>query len=79
MEDRQTMVANQRDIGYKNSNNLLDVFISDSLKDFDSITFSVAYDTINVNVSLDKIESQLPYQILNQNSDGFSIYLNHST
>jgi hypothetical protein len=73
LEDRQTMQANQWDIGYKNTSGVLDVFISENVKDFTEILFSVTLDPTNVTVDFNKIESQLPYEITNQSEGGFDI------
>jgi len=79
MQDRQTIIDNKRDIWYKNSNNLLDVFISESLKDFEIVLFSVTYDSENILPDLNNIESQLKYEIDKQWPDWFSIKLVSST
>jgi hypothetical protein len=79
MEDRQTMQANQRDIGYKNTGNVLDVFIAEELKDFTTLSFSVTLDPQNVAVDFSKIDSQLSYQISNQTPESFDIMLTLST
>jgi len=75
LEDKQTMQLNERDIGYKNTSGVLDVFISENIKDFSEITFSVSFDANTVNVNFDTIESQLPYEITNQSNGEFSIRL----
>ena len=75
LEDKQTMQTNQRDIGYKNTSGVLDVFMSENVKDFSDITFSVTLDPNSVSTDLTKIDSQLPYEITNQSADGFSIRL----
>lgn len=79
LEDRETMLANQRDIGYKNTSGVLDVFISEDIKNFTDIEFSVTFDSINVTPDLTNIDSQLPYEIFNQSKDSFGIRLNIAT
>lgn len=79
MEDRETLLANQWDIGYKNTNNLLDVFIAEELKDFTTLRFSVILDPQEVLVDFLHIDSQLPYQISNQTPGSFDIILTLST
>lgn len=73
LEDRETMQANQRDIGYKNTSGVLDVFISENVQDFTEILFTVTLDPANVTVDFTKIDSQFPYEISNQKEDGFDI------
>lgn len=75
VEDRQTMTDNMRDIWYKNSNNILDVFVSEDVKDFESILFSVIYDGTSILPDLTMIDSQLKYEISNEGPNEFSIYL----
>jgi len=75
LEDRETMQANQRDIGYKNTSGVLDVFISENVKDFTEILFSVTLDPTSVIVDFTKIDSQFPYEITDQREDGFDIRL----
>jgi len=57
----------------------LDVFISENVKDFTEILFSVTLDPTNVSVDFDKITSQLPYEITDQREDGFDIVLSIAT
>jgi len=79
LEDKETMQANQRDIGYKNTSGVLDVFISENVKDFTEILFSITLDPNSVTVDLTKIDSQLPYEIIDQSTDGFEIRLTTAT
>lgn len=75
MQDRQTMITNQRDIWYKNSSGVLDVFISEWLKNFTDISFTVTLDPQSVVVDFSKITAQLPYEISNQTQQSFDIKL----
>jgi len=79
LEDKQTMQTNQRDIWYKNTSGVLDVFISENVKDFTEILFSITLDPNSVIADLTKIDSQLPYKILEQSADSFTIKLTTST
>lgn len=79
LEDKQTMHTNQRDIGYKNTSGVLDVFISENVQDFTDIVFGVTLDPTNVTPDFTKIESQFPYEIIDQTSDGFRIRLTRAT
>lgn len=75
LEDRQTMQANQWDIWYKNTSGVLDVFISENVKEFTNIVFGISFDPDSVDIDFDKIEAQSPYEIFDQSADGFSIRL----
>jgi hypothetical protein len=79
VQDRETMQANQRDIGYKTTSGVLDVFIAENIKNFTEITFQITLDPQNITPDFTKIESQMPYEIIDQSENGFDIRLTSAT
>jgi hypothetical protein len=45
----------------------LDTFLSDELQSISSITFSVIYDAENIDLNLEKLDSQTEYEIISDN------------
>ena len=66
LQDAQTMIANHRDLAYKNEKNILDVYLSETIKDINELSVSIVYDEENVEVDLDKIKTQTDYKLLSQ-------------
>lgn len=64
LADRETIENNKWDIGYKNENNVVDVFMSKDLKDVQRMTFSLIYDPTRIELQKDKIDAQTKYEIL---------------
>ncbi len=68
LQDAQTMKSNAWDIGYKNEKNILDVFVSDTLKDINHISVSIIFDEKDISIDLGKIKSQTNYEIMSETS-----------
>ena len=66
LQDAQTMIKNHRDLAYKNEKNILDVYISDSIKEINELFVSIIYDHQNVQINLEKIKPQTDYEINSQ-------------
>lgn len=64
LQDAEIIKAKSRDIWYKNEWNILDTFLSDKLQGIGSITFSVIYDSQNINLNLEKLDAQTDYEII---------------
>ena len=58
LQDKEMMQKNNRDIWYKNQNDTLDVFVSDSLKDINNLTVSIIYDPENTTIDASQIVLQ---------------------
>ena len=79
LQDVETIKAKSRDIWYKNEWNILDTFLSDKLQSISSITFSVIYDNANIDLNLEKLDSQTDYEIISDNEWGVVIkFINFS-
>ena len=80
LADRETIENNKRDVGYKNENNMLDVFVASSLKDqIQQLTLSIIYDAEELELKLDKIESQAPYEITNDTEGSLILVIKDAT
>ncbi len=66
LKDAQIMIENHRDLAYKNEHNVLDVYISDTIKDINENSVSIIYNELDVQIDLDKIKAQTDYEILSQ-------------
>lgn len=64
LQDEETIKAKSRDVWYKNDWNILDTFLSNDLQNISDITFSIIYDQENINLDLNKINSQTKYEVL---------------
>ena len=73
LQDAETIKAKSRDIWYKNEWNILDTFLSEQLQSISSITFSVIYDNNNIDLNLEKLDSQTDYEIISDNEWGVVI------
>ncbi len=73
LQDAETIKAKSRDIWYKNEWNILDTFLSEQLQSISSITFSVIYDNANIDLNLEKLDSQTDYEIISDNEGGVVI------
>lgn len=58
LQDAETMRKNNRDIWYKNQSDMLDVFVSDNLKDINNLTISIIYDPSNTTIDVSQIVPQ---------------------
>lgn len=58
LQDAETMKKNNRDIWYKNQSDMLDVFVSDELKDINNLTISIIYDPDNTLIDVSQILPQ---------------------
>lgn len=72
LQDAETIKAKSRDIWYKNEWNILDTFLSEKLQSISSITFSVIYDSKNIDLNLEKLDSQTDYEIISD-SEGWVV------
>ncbi len=66
LQDAQTMTANHWDLAYKNEKNVLDVFVSDTIKNINELSVSIIYDDQDVQIDLDNIKQQCDYEIVSQ-------------
>jgi len=66
LQDAQTMIANHWDLAYKNEKNVLDVFVSDTIKNINELSVSIIYDDQEVQIDLDNIKQQCDYEIVSQ-------------
>lgn len=73
LQDAQTIKANAWDMAYKNEKNILDVFVSDTLKDIRQISISIIYDDQDNTIQLDKIKSQVDYEVLTETLGAISL------
>lgn len=73
LKDAETIKAQSRDIWYKNEWNILDTFLSEQLQGISSITFSVIYDYDNIDLDLEKLDSQTDYEIVSDSEWGVVI------
>ncbi|HKL44407.1 MAG TPA: hypothetical protein VJ892_03950 [Candidatus Absconditabacterales bacterium] len=73
LQDAETIKAKSRDVGYKNEGNILDTFLSDKLQNISNITFSIIYDKENINLNLEKFDSQTEYEILSSQEGSFVV------
>ena len=73
LQDAETIKAKSRDIWYKNEWNILDTFLSDNLESISSMTFSVIYDSENIDLDIESIDSQTDYEIISNNEWGVVI------
>ena len=69
LQDAQTMKANAWDIWYKNENSILDVFVSDDLKNIQKLSLTIFYDKDDVSFNFQEIDSQVDYQKISDNQD----------
>ena len=58
LQDAEKMKENNRDIWYKNDSNMLDVFISEEVKDISNLTISIIYDPDNTEINPENLVLQ---------------------
>lgn len=70
IQDIKTIEDNQRDIAYKNTSWLLDIFLSDKLlkKNYSSLSMTIVYDYQTVSFNTQNISFQTQYQITSTQS-----------
>ncbi len=69
LQEQQAMKQNNRDLGYKNDGNTLDVFLDEKVDNLDYLTLSILYDPDHISFNVDDINTQIDYKILS-NEDG---------
>lgn len=69
IQDIKTIQENQRDVAYKNTDWLLDIFLSDKVlsKNYSSLDITIVYDYTTVSLNTQSISIQKQYKI---NSNG---------
>lgn len=55
LQDVEKMKENNWDIWYKNDSDMLDVFVSENLKDISNLTISIIYDPDNTEINSDDL------------------------
>lgn len=60
-QEKTTIENNKRDVAYKNENNFFQIFVSNDLKDVDTLTLSITYDP--ETITLPKLNPRNQYTI----------------
>ena len=69
LQEQETMKQNNRDLGYKNNWNVLDIYLDEKVDNLDYLTLSILYDPDDVSFDVDDIDTQTDYKVLS-NEDG---------
>lgn len=71
----ETIKKNQRDLAYKTTGNVLDIFVDESLKNLSELTLSIAYDPL-LNVAESWWTAQSAYEIISSIPGSLNVKLN---
>ena len=77
LKEQEAMKENNRDLGYKNDWNILDIYLDDKVDNLDYLTLSIVYDPENISFNVDDIDTQTDYKILSNESGNLLIQFNN--
>jgi hypothetical protein len=55
IQEKEFIQKNNRDVAYKNSNNLLDIFVSSGIQDFAKIKFYIIFEPKIINIDTNNL------------------------
>ena len=77
LKEQEAMKENNRELGYKNDWNILDIYLDDKIDNLDYLTLSIVYDPENISFNVDDIDTQTDYKILSNESGNLLIQFNN--
>ena len=77
LKDQEVMKENNRDLGYKNDWNTLDIYLDEKVDNLDYLTLSIVYDPENISFNVDDIDTQIDYKVLSNEDWNLLIQFNN--
>ncbi|MFA5748417.1 MAG: hypothetical protein WC872_04910 [Candidatus Absconditabacterales bacterium] len=73
IQEKEFIQKNNRDVAYKNSNNLLDIFVSSGIQDFAKIKFYIIFEPKIINIDTNNLSGQGKFQVSDHIANSLTI------